>query len=215
MALLTFSAAAIRSPDEPSHFVAVPRDQLVAAAIEIGEAAKPVIFEVKEPVRIVERLSAPGRDDWLYAGECGHTSSPLGPRRARDCRFTDTKILGNRRHRLAAKRSGTSAFSYPTALAYGRILFRLACVPDAGLGTRPVNPVITQTTRAQARVMRPLPVQNPDDAPPIIRPVVASDDNNSSSSDRRDAPHGAQRDGRQVHHRWWRWVTDRLLISHR
>ena len=45
-----------------------------AALLKIAEAPKPVVFELKEPVGVVERLLSPGRDDRLCAGKCHRAS---------------------------------------------------------------------------------------------------------------------------------------------
>jgi hypothetical protein len=52
---------------EAAHRVAVARDQAAAPLLEIAERAEAIVFEVKEPPRIVERFSPPNWGDGLDA----------------------------------------------------------------------------------------------------------------------------------------------------
>jgi hypothetical protein len=45
-------------------------DDVATALLKIAETPEAVVFELKEPFRVVERLLSPGRDDRLYAGKC-------------------------------------------------------------------------------------------------------------------------------------------------
>ena len=36
----------------------------------LSEAPEAIVFELKEPFRVIERLLSPSRDDRLYAGKC-------------------------------------------------------------------------------------------------------------------------------------------------
>ena len=56
---------------ETAHDIAIARDQAAAALLDVAQRAKRVVFEVEEPVRVIERLLSPGRDNRLYAGK-GH-----------------------------------------------------------------------------------------------------------------------------------------------
>ena len=55
---------------ETTKHVAVARNEAAAARLKVAEAAKTIIFELKEPFGVVERLLSPRRDDRLYAGKC-------------------------------------------------------------------------------------------------------------------------------------------------
>ena len=55
---------------ETAQDIAVARDEAAAALLKIAEATEAIIFELKEPFGVVERLFSPGRDDRLYAGQC-------------------------------------------------------------------------------------------------------------------------------------------------
>src|SRR5215510_11966697 len=57
---------------EPGHDVVVPRDQTVAALLEIADGPETVVFEFEEPVRVVERLLVPSRRDRLHARKGHH-----------------------------------------------------------------------------------------------------------------------------------------------
>ena len=56
---------------EAAQDIAVARDEAATALLDVAQRTKPVVFEVKEPFRVIERLLSPRRDDRLYAGE-GH-----------------------------------------------------------------------------------------------------------------------------------------------
>ena len=49
--------------------VAAARDEAATALLDVARRTKLVIFELKEPFGVVERLLSPGRDDRLYAWE--------------------------------------------------------------------------------------------------------------------------------------------------
>ena len=53
---------------ETAQDVAVARDKVAAALLDIAQTPEAIVFELKEPFRVVERLLSPSRDDWLYAG---------------------------------------------------------------------------------------------------------------------------------------------------
>jgi hypothetical protein len=55
---------------ETAQDIAVARDEAATAMLKIAEAPEPIVFELKEPFRVVERLLSPGRDDRLYTGKC-------------------------------------------------------------------------------------------------------------------------------------------------
>jgi hypothetical protein len=55
---------------ETTKHVSVARDDTTAALLDVTEAPKPIVFELKEPFGVIERLLSPGRDDRLYAGKC-------------------------------------------------------------------------------------------------------------------------------------------------
>jgi len=55
---------------ETTQDIAVARNEAATALLKIAEAPKPIVFEVEEPVGVVERLPSPARDDRLYAGKC-------------------------------------------------------------------------------------------------------------------------------------------------
>src|SRR6516164_2898840 len=55
---------------ETTKHVAVARNEAAAARLKVAEAAETIIFELKEPFGVVERLLSPRRDDRLYAGKC-------------------------------------------------------------------------------------------------------------------------------------------------
>src|SRR5262249_28886007 len=57
----------IAEADEAAHQVAVARDHAAAPPLEITERAKAVVFEIKEPLRIVEWVRPSDRDDGLDA----------------------------------------------------------------------------------------------------------------------------------------------------
>src|SRR6516164_6513658 len=52
---------------EAVHRVAVARDQEAASLLEVAERAKAVVFEIKEPLGIVERRRPPDRREGLDA----------------------------------------------------------------------------------------------------------------------------------------------------
>ena len=56
---------------EAAQDIAVARDEAATALLDVAQRTKPVVFEVKEPFGVIERLLSPRRDDRLYAGE-GH-----------------------------------------------------------------------------------------------------------------------------------------------
>ena len=53
---------------EAAQDIAVARDEAAAALLNIAQTPEAIVFELKEPFRVVERLHSPGRDDRLYAG---------------------------------------------------------------------------------------------------------------------------------------------------
>ena len=55
---------------EAAQDVAVARDETATTRLEVAEATETIIFELKEPFGVVERLLSPRRDDRLYAGKC-------------------------------------------------------------------------------------------------------------------------------------------------
>ena len=54
-----------------AHLVAVARDQVAAAMLEITAGAEAVVFEIEEPPGVVERLLPRGWDDRLHSRK-GH-----------------------------------------------------------------------------------------------------------------------------------------------
>src|SRR5215472_4965819 len=48
---------------ERAQDIAVARDEAAAVLLKIAEAPKPIVFELKEPFGVIERLISPGRDD--------------------------------------------------------------------------------------------------------------------------------------------------------
>ena len=55
---------------EAAQDIAVARDEAAAAPLDVAQRSKPIVFELKEPFGVVERLLPPGRDDRLDAGKC-------------------------------------------------------------------------------------------------------------------------------------------------
>jgi hypothetical protein len=53
---------------ETAQDIAVVRNEAATAPLEVAQRSKPIVFELKEPFGVVERLLSPSRDDWLYAG---------------------------------------------------------------------------------------------------------------------------------------------------
>ena len=51
---------------EPGEGIPSSRDKAAAPALDIAHRAKPIVFRIEQPVRVVERLLAPGWRDWLY-----------------------------------------------------------------------------------------------------------------------------------------------------
>jgi len=52
---------------ETAQDVAVARDEAATALLDVAQRTKPIVFEVEEPVGVIERLLSPSRDDRLYA----------------------------------------------------------------------------------------------------------------------------------------------------
>jgi hypothetical protein len=48
----------------------VARHQPALTLSDVAKRAKSVVFEVEEPVGVIERLPSPAWDDWLHAGKC-------------------------------------------------------------------------------------------------------------------------------------------------
>ena len=63
---------------ETAKDVTVARNDTAAALLDIAQAPEPIVFEVEEPVGVVERLLSPRRDDRLYAGKC-HSADMTRP----------------------------------------------------------------------------------------------------------------------------------------
>ena len=54
---------------EAAKDIAVARDEAAAAFRDITEAPEPIVLEVEEPIRVIERLLSPDRNDRLDAGK--------------------------------------------------------------------------------------------------------------------------------------------------
>ena len=52
---------------ETAQDIAVARNDTAAALLDVAQRTKPIVFEVEEPVGVIERLLSPSRDDRLYA----------------------------------------------------------------------------------------------------------------------------------------------------
>ena len=50
---------------ETAQDVAVARDEVAAALLDVAKAPEPVIFELEDPFGVIERLLSPGWDDRL------------------------------------------------------------------------------------------------------------------------------------------------------
>jgi hypothetical protein len=49
------------------------RDQAAAALLDVSHRAKPIVFDIEHPFRVIKWVFAPGRCDWLDARKCHGT----------------------------------------------------------------------------------------------------------------------------------------------
>jgi hypothetical protein len=48
---------------EAAQDIAVARDEAATALLDVTQRSKPIVFEIEEPFRVIERLLSPSRDD--------------------------------------------------------------------------------------------------------------------------------------------------------